>query len=181
VRWRGIAASTAIILCLGAALPARAAEPPRGGRVGDPANDKIILVRGWTQDELEQIAHAFVRLYDVPPGYRIQKHIALRALAVMFPGDIDADLFCYFVNYINYPKNFDLKGRKIAVLGKTKLTRAFGHIDPKLLGSHARIYVPAGDTEYDVVYVRVGDGVIYKFTFADSTWEAVSDSGGRRI
>jgi hypothetical protein len=158
-----------------AGRPVVGTESPRTGMPGDPNNDKVIFVRGWTQAELDEITRTFVRLYDVPPGYRIAEDKATRTLSLTFPGDIDGDLFCFLVNYIRYPKNFDLKGRRIAVIGKATLNAGFRQVKPAMYRRQARFYVPAGDTSFDVVYVEVDPGVTFEDSLQTSQWREVPD------
>ena len=76
------------------------------------------------------------------------------------------------VNYVRYPKKFDLSHRSIGVLGRVVLTAAFGVPDSALIGNRAVIYVPSNDTEYDLVYARVESGRTYTIPFTSLIWEA---------
>jgi len=62
------------------------------------------------------------------------------------------------------------------VLGSVILTAAFAAPHPALLGQSAWIYLPAGDSNYDVVHVCLPSGAAYRCGFAASQWEAVDDA-----
>jgi hypothetical protein len=94
------------------------------------------------------------------------------ALRAVFPHDLPGDLFTFLVNYVQYPRGIDLKGRAIHVAGRATLTPDFG-APHDALGQKAILYVPTNDTDYDVVYVRTVTGMVYEDSFASGTWKRV--------
>ena len=145
------------------------------------ANQIAVSVRGWGDAEIGQIVSDFLRLYHVPAVSASAVQITARADGVSvlkFPSDIEPKLLYFLVNYIQYPKNFDLKHRSIGVLCHVVLTQGFGISEQGLVGKRAQIYVPAGDTDYDLVYAKIETGEVYKISFADLIWRRVE---GARI
>jgi hypothetical protein len=69
----------------------------------------------------------------------------------------------------------DLQSRKIGVLGRAKLSPAFGIPDSSLNGMSAKVYVPANDKEFDNVYVLLESGKAFKVPFTRLIWESVDD------
>lgn len=143
----------------------------------NPANDTSVSVRGWSQSDLLQILCDFRGLYD------LSKHsdwtiteTSHGDLTVAFPSDIQPKLLLFLVNYIQYPKNFDLTHRSIGVVGRVTLTAAFGVPELSLIGKRAIVYVPADDAEYDLVYARVDSRKVYQIPFATLIWVPVNNA-----
>ncbi len=145
--------------------------------VANPGNDTTISVRGWTRSELGQILSDFGGLYGLPkPSDWTVTDGSHSDLILAFPNDIQPKLLLFLVNYLEYPKNFDLTHRSIGVLCRATLTSAFGVPETSLVGKKAIIYVPANDTEHDLVYARVESGEAYQIPFTTLIWEGVSDA-----
>jgi len=145
--------------------------------VANPTNDTKVSVRGWNQSELRQILSDFRGPYDLPMrGDWSVTNTPHGDLMIAFPSDIQPKLLLFLVNYIQYPKNFDLTHRSIGVLCRVTLTSAFGIPDTTLIGKRAMIYVPANDTEHDLVYAKVESGSAFRVPFTTLIWEAVSDA-----
>jgi len=145
--------------------------------VADPANRTSVSVRGWSGGELHQILSDFRRAYDLPQhsDWTVTDTPNGDHL-ITFPSDIQPKLLFFLVNYIQYPKNFDLTQRSIGVLCHTTLTSAFGVPDASLVGKKAMIYVPANDTEYDLVYAKVDSAEVYRIPFTTLIWETTGDA-----
>ena len=144
----------------------------------NPENDKLILVKGWNEDELRTILDDFVeedRSDSLPYKIEIhERHESLFNLA--FPQDIHPMVFGFLVNYLAYPTNFDLSGRSIVVAGKTTLNLDFKGIPQTFVGEKAIVYVPENDQDYDVVYLRTETGGSLAISFAEDVWRNVKDA-----
>jgi hypothetical protein len=142
--------------------------------VPDPNNQTMVVVRGWKQVELQKIVADFLPMYGIP---RLAVAIASgeRVLEIRFPSDIQPKLLMFLVNYVQNPKGFDLSHRSIGVVAHVVLTPAFGAPSPNLVGRRATIYVPANDTDYDVVYVRTESGETYRVPFSEMKWDRTDD------
>jgi hypothetical protein len=111
----------------------------------NPRNDKVILVKGWNEAEIQKIIHDFIETYknDGYPAYTIEAHKQSENLYwLTFPQDIRPLLFTFLVNYIAYPFDLDLKNRSINVGGMTILNAGFEGIDSSLVGKKAILYIP---------------------------------------
>lgn len=141
-------------------------------------NDKTIDVLGWSRPELEKILKGFSGMYDeqLHPEFNFLIRTTEPAVhRVIFPKDIQPDLYCFLVNYIEYPMGFDLTGRTISVVGTATLSKDFALPDPALLGRRATFYVPTKDTDYDNVHVWLEPGLVYRNSFAAPQWQKVDD------
>jgi hypothetical protein len=143
----------------------------------NPSNKTTLSIRGWHRAEVDQILEDFYRLYSLPDSSSLRIEAKSNDIFVLtFPQDIQPKLFLFLVNYIQYPKNFDLTHRFIGVLGRVVLTPGFGAPDSALVGKLTVIYVPANDTEYDLVYARVESGTTYRIPFTTLSWKMTEDS-----
>ncbi len=167
------AAALAAILYLAGRSPRRA---KLSSFVGNPMNDKQIVVQGWTDAELRRILADFEKMYDGRLGSAYSAVLQNKgsSIRLSFPNDLPADEFCFLVNYINYPEGFDLKNRSATVSGHCTLSDASGIPDKTLIGQSALFYVPSNDQEYDLVYVRVGNRT-FENSFASTHWKPVDD------
>jgi hypothetical protein len=146
--------------------------------VADPNNKLSLSVRGWNRTELDKILADFLKSYDLPDAstmLRIEEKPG-DILVVTFPRDIQPAQFFFLVNYIQYPKDFDLEQRSIGVLGHIVITPAFGPPDTALVGKNAEIYVPADDDQYDEVYARVESGAAYRISFTNLIWQPAAEA-----
>jgi len=142
--------------------------------VANPQNDKILVVYGWSEDELRKIIEEFISLYELPTGVKYLVRREGEALQVAFPEDIEPGLFAFLINYARYPKGFDPKGRAILSAGTVTLSSDFGLPSSNLVGRKAVFYVPTNDREHDLLYVRVS-GQTYENSFAGKCWRPITD------
>ncbi|WP_129776503.1 hypothetical protein [Peristeroidobacter soli] len=175
------AAATVVIILLfrGKISGLMSREPPPKGVafVPDPNSDKRIVASGWTNDELTRILRDFAKLYTLDDSFASWvKTGDSKAVVISFPNDIPPDLFFFLVNYLNYPNAYELSNRHLAIAGKATLTAAFDVPQPFLVGRSAKVYVPEGDKEFDLVYVTLPSGESYKISFTDHQWRRVPES-----
>ena len=97
-------------------------------------------------------------------------------LAIRFPKGIAADKFLILVNYLNYPRGFDLASRSIGVVGHLQLAPEFSSPDATLAGKQAMFYVPSNDTAYDVIRAKVENGAYYCISLTDMAWKPVDEA-----
>jgi hypothetical protein len=138
-------------------------------------HQKEVIVRGWTDEELSNILTDFADMYGEDLGKKFDFEVCHHdngATRISFPHDIPAQQFSYLVNYLNYPKNYDLKTHSISVTGNATLSTDFHPPNKSLIGKKAAFYVPSDDKDYDLVYVRVEDET-FKNSFAASHWKKV--------
>jgi hypothetical protein len=145
--------------------------------VPDPANHIAVSVRGWNNAEIKKILSDDFSAYDLSPDSTVVVTAKPDGTFVLtFPNDIEPRLLYFLVNYIQYPRDFDLKHRSIGVLGRVVITPAFGAPDPKFVGEQAQIFVPADDSEYDLVYAKLETGEVYSISFTDLIWRRVESA-----
>ena len=133
---------------------------------------------GWTNEELSGILTDFAGGYSDRLGtdfdYEVYPHDQA-SICITFPHNIPADLFSFLVNYVQYPKDYDLKGRSITVVGRALISPDFHPPEKNLIGQKAVFYIPLNDKDYDVVHVRVGSET-FANSFAAHRWKRVTDS-----
>ena len=140
----------------------------------DPNNDKVILVKGWKEDELHKILDDFIEedVSNMPPP-KIDIHKRYTTLySLTFPQDIHPTQFGFLVNYLAYPMNFGPPERSIVVAGKTTLNSDF-QVPQSLTGKKAIVYLPENDQEYDVIYLQTEDGATFANSFNEGVWRRV--------
>jgi hypothetical protein len=142
--------------------------------VANTKNDKALVVYGWSIDELQKILRQFKTKYEIPNAKHLIRSEGDK-LRVVFPEDLEPDLFSFLVNYVQYPEGFDLKHRSITSAGTATLSLDFGLPSAALNGKKAVFYIPTNDREHDLVYVQV-DGQAYEHSFAGHCWRAMSQA-----
>ncbi len=139
-------------------------------------NDQATLVvRGWDQASLDRILRDVEHDYEMPAASLHSVPAGTDIYHVTFPAGIPADQLLYLVNYLHYPKSFDLKGRAPTAACVVILGPAFGVPDPTLNGRRATIYMPANDSEYDEAYIEVQSHGAWRVPFTNLSWIAAPD------
>jgi len=170
-----LAASPIILLAKPVKLDPKADVAPF---TPNPDNDKLIMVRGWNEDELRKILDDFIEEdRSGSPPYKIDIHKRYEELyGLTFPQDVHPTVFGFLVNYLAYPNNFELSGRSIIVAGKTTLNSDFDGIPRTLVGEKAIVYVPENDKDYDVVYLQTETGDTLAISFSEDVWRKVKNA-----
>jgi hypothetical protein len=141
------------------------------------ADTSELVSKGWSKPELVKILTDFEALYrgrlSEQFSYRMST-IGSDEFDVHFPGGIPHPLLAWLVNYVQYPKGFNLGGREISVLGRVTLTTAYPIPSADYVGTRARIYVPSNDRDFDLVYVAVGSEY-FRQSFTNDRWEREAD------
>jgi hypothetical protein len=154
-----------------------------GGRGEQPTgsftiSDKELLARGWSETEFRQIVGDFQKMYRdrLPQDFSAEVHtVGGGILRATFPADIEPRLFCWLINYLQYPKGFDLKSRAILVAGRATIGSDFLPSEQSLIGKHIMFYIPTDDKDYDVVFAQV-DGQSYKYPFCSERRQRAQES-----
>jgi hypothetical protein len=145
----------------------------------NPMNDKVILVKGWNETEIQKIISDFTETYknDGYQPYTIEAHKKEENLVrLSFPKDIHPRLFTFLVNYIAYPFDLDLKNRTLVVGAKTTLSAEFDGLDSSFVGKGAILYIPQDDQDHDVVYMQTDSGMNLANSFTEIKWKRVNDA-----
>jgi hypothetical protein len=141
-------------------------------------NDKLLFVRGWTEPELQKIIADFNHMYSdrLPTDFSTAIDSGSGGvLQVSFPHDIEPRFFCWLINYVQYPKDFDLRSRSIVAAGSATIQTDFLPASGESqVGKRILLYIPAHDTEHDLVFGRV-DAQSYEYPFSSEQWRRVDD------
>lgn len=129
------------------------------------ANDKLVIVEDATENELKKILQDFCNSYNKKSNQAIPLLTKLtdNKFAITFPYDIKFEIYCFFINYLNYPMGFDKHFRTIGWV-TTKANDAW--ITEKSINKNVMLYVSDFDDEYDNVYLTTSDNIGYKLGFA---------------
>lgn len=172
-----IGVAVAAVIVVASVLRARSSGTAELPFTPNPASDTYVNCRGWSQAELKKILADFRSVYEGrlgPSGNFKTQRVSADEFRITFPNDIPPTLLSFLVNYLQYPRDFDLSTHNIAVLAVVKLTAAFPVPSAAYVGQTARIYVPANDRQYDLVYVAVGSEY-FEQLFTNMAWRPAKE------
>jgi len=130
-----------------------------------------VIVTGWSAAEARTILKAFAKLYDLDEAIFAVSD-AGEALEVRWKRPIASGTAFYLVNYLHYPMEFDLSGRRpeaVAVIAVPEALAPNGIAS----GTLVKVYVPEGDTEYDLVHALTPNDRAYRISFTRLKWERI--------
>lgn len=143
----------------------------------NPDNDKLILISGWSEDELGQILDDFVD-EDISAfaAFRIEiEQMSENTYALVFPEDVHPAEFLSLIDYLAHPIDFDWTGRSIVVAGKTTLNSDFDGLPKSAAGKKAIIYLPETDDEdHALVYLQTEAGTSFARSLKEGAWRPVA-------
>ena len=128
-------------------------------------NDKLVIVKDISYTDLQTILTCFCNMYN-KERYQAQPRltkITEREFAITFPFDIDFEIFCYFINYVQYPMGFD---KAFNATGWTTTKRGDNWITEKSANKKAMLFIPSDDTDHDNVFMTTVDNIGFKLGFA---------------
>ena len=128
-------------------------------------NDKLVLVKGVSYSDIKKVLTGFCNMYN-KESYQAQPRLTKlseREFAITFPYDINFEIYCYFVNYLEYPMELqwtaDVTGWTTPKSGEIWITE-------KSINKKVMLFIPTDDTEHDNVYMTTSDNIGYKLGFA---------------
>lgn len=130
-------------------------------------NNKIILVGNVSIEELKGFAAAFCKQYN-EDGLSVKMQLVVTndgRMVLVFPHDIDFDLFCFAVNYLRYPVSDD--NVNPVVIGWGIFFSYQGWLKRFFKGDDLMVFVADDDTQYDEVVVVESNGKVWLNSFAD--------------
>ena len=129
------------------------------------ANDKLVIVDDISEIDIKKILKEFCNSYNKETYQAIPRLTKLsdKKFAVTFPYDINFEIYCYFINYVNYPMGFD---RHFKTIGWTTTKPTDIWITEKSVNKNVMLFVSDYDTEYDNVFLTTSDNIGYKLGFA---------------
>lgn len=128
-------------------------------------NDKLVIVEDINENDIKKILQEFCNLYNKEIFEAIPRLTKLsdNKFAITFPYDIDFQIYCYFINYVNYPMGFD---RHFKAIGWATTKPSDTWITEKSVNKNVMLYVSDFDKEYDNVFLTTSDNIGYKLGFA---------------
>ncbi len=129
------------------------------------ANDKLIVAEGMHEALIKRIIRDFCgwhnrEMLQVIP---VMTRITDQQFAITFPYDVSFDIFCSFINYLNYPKGYN---RRFYALGWTSTRLTDLWMTAESAGKQVLLFVPDADREYDHVFMTTVDQMGYQLGFS---------------
>jgi len=131
-------------------------------------NDKLILVENVDFSLIKKAVQDFTKYYDNPEQINLKPISKLHKvdknrIAITFPYDIEFEIFCYYVNYLKYPR--DIKyNPNVTAWTTTKSTDNW--LNKKFENNKVMLFLDPNDTEYDNVMMTTEKGKTFKIGFA---------------
>lgn len=142
-------------------------------------NDKFVIVEDASENDIKKILQEFCNSYNKEMYQAIPRLTKLseRKFAITFPYDINFEIYCYFINYVNYPMGFD---RHFKTVGWTTTKPTDTWITEKSANKNVMLFVSDFDTEYDNVFLTTSDNIGYKLGFASGEEKQALNSPEKR-
>ncbi|NNC52196.1 MAG: hypothetical protein HKO08_04060 [Erythrobacter sp.] len=162
-------------LFLGGALMAGDAfkrrSPARNFEVRLIEGDQFtIRVRGWAGHELRIIFAGFAAMYDIQEPRIVEG--PGRVFSIDWPDGLEEAHILFAVNYLHYPRDFDIDGRSILSAARVRRGNLTGIAD----NQSAFIFVPGYDTHFDRVHVVDDAGQAYLGDFGSTAFVQIDDA-----
>ena len=127
--------------------------------------DKLVIVEDASENDIKKILQEFCNSYNKETFQAIPRLTKLsdKEFAVTFPYDINFEIYCYLINYVNYPMGFD---RHFKTVGWTSTKPSDTWITEKSVNKNVMLYVSDFDKEYDNIFLTTVDSIGYKLGFA---------------
>lgn len=128
-------------------------------------NDKLIIVEDISSDEIDRVLTDFCNMYNNEKWQVLTRRHKINEskFALLFPFDIEFKIYCYLINYIHYPIDFD-KQFVATAWATTKKGQTW--IDDKLEEKEVMIFIPEVDNDFDSVYITTSENIGYKLSFS---------------
>ncbi|MEO0591879.1 MAG: hypothetical protein AAFZ11_15160 [Pseudomonadota bacterium] len=133
-----------------------------------------VLVKGLSEAELAKILSEFGELYQLAPRTFTHKCAGEEHREVSWTQPIATGHAQFLVNYLHYPRGFDLERASPCAVGVIPITPGTGPegVSP---GKLVKLYVPSDDTEYDVLYAALENGSTYVIPFTNHKWTKTTE------
>jgi hypothetical protein len=128
-------------------------------------NDKLIIVKQTSYDNINNILAGFCNMYNKATFQAAPRltEISASTFFISFPYDIDFDIFCYCINYIQYP----IEGNAPAdICAWATIKEGDQWAIAGIINKKVMLFIPADDTEHDNVYMTTADNTSYKLSFS---------------
>lgn len=127
-------------------------------------NDKLVLISAISETEIKKILTDFCASYNQE---KVQAHLRLTKIkadefVISFPQNIDFEIYCYLINYLNYPAGFN---KTFKPLGYTTTKLSDNWITEETADKQVMLFISDHDTEYDNVSMTTSENIGYKLSF----------------
>jgi len=133
-------------------------------------NDKLVIVQSVALTDLKQAVQQFCKLYNAHDFAALpQLHVYEQGNVIRFPFDISFEVFCYFINYLNYPEVLGEKpDYQPNVKGYCIVLDVGGKVGKALKGQAVMMYCDfeLESEAHDSVFVTTEAGESYMLGFA---------------
>lgn len=128
-------------------------------------NDKIVFIENVNFDNLKSVIEDFCSIYnkDDLKVLLLLSRISEKSFIISFPHDIDFEIYCYFINYLYYPRKIRNFHPKINAWTTTKPSDKW--VNGDIANKIVMFYIPTDDKEYDNVYLITSDSIVCKMDF----------------
>jgi hypothetical protein len=137
-----------------------------------PLKSGRIIVTGLGMTQVQTILAEFAGLHDLDAQI-LATSPAGDATEVRWTRPITSDIALFLVNYLTYPGDQQRSGAQPRAVGVIAVPP---DIAPECLapGTLTKIFVPEGDTEFDLVHAFAADGRAFRISFTRMKWEPIS-------
>lgn len=128
-------------------------------------NDKMVVIDDINENDVTKIIQDFCDSYN-QKSFQILPTLSKlsdKKFAVTFPYNVNFVIYCYFINYMNYPEGYD---KQFKTVGWTTTRSTDTWITDKSANKKVMLFVYDLDTEYDNVFMTTVDNIGYKLGFA---------------
>jgi len=152
-----------------------ARRPSSASPIQPKQNDKLVIVKGVSYSDLKRVLSSFCTTYNkdaFQAQLRVTK-LSQEEFAITFPYDINFEIYCYLINYIEYPMEIEWSPE---VVGWTTTKSSETWITEKSANKKVMLFIPVDDAEHDNVYMTTSDNLCYKLGFAMGEEKQLLDS-----
>jgi len=160
-----------IALIFKACIPGNQGEkdpsrPPENKKpTSEKENDKIILIENANAEDVKKALIAFCNLYNKDGFAALPRlwELSPTSFTVTFPYDADFSIFCFAVNYLEYPIDIEWHAN---VRGWATTRMGDDWILQENAGKKVMLFIAPDDTERDNVFMTTIENKTYKLGFS---------------
>ena len=144
---------------------ARGAIEITAGHIQGGQSDKLVAITGMDYATVQKIVADFATQYsdrETLPDFEIQQTDS-RGTIISFSDDMNFELFCFFVNYVQYPKG---ESTTQTVRGWSSLYGSSSFLTQDLSSKTGMFFLSPNDQDYDRVWFVTSANVDYMISFA---------------
>ncbi|MBX7493408.1 hypothetical protein K3163_09320 [Qipengyuania sp. 1NDW9] len=112
----------------------------------------------------------FAKMYDVAEPHIVER--SGRIFSIDWPDGLEEAHVLFAVNYLHYPRDFDLDSRSVVGAARVRPGNLTGIADDQ----SAFVFVPENDTHYDRVHAVDDNGQAYLGDFGSASFVPIDDA-----